>query len=88
VAVTYGSMAGPAELALADFRSAPLARVVGFFHHVPEDTKGEDLAILAGLVGGGRLRPQLGVTRDWAQTHEVLALLRDGDVRGKAVLTL
>jgi NADPH:quinone reductase-like Zn-dependent oxidoreductase len=88
VAVTYGSMAGPAELALADFRSAPLARVVGFFHHVPEDTKGEDLAILADLVGGGRLRPQLGVTRDWARTHEVLALLRDGDVRGKAVLTL
>lgn len=88
VAVTYGTMAGPAELGLSDFRPAPLARVVGFFHHLPEETKGADLAILAALVADGRLRPQLGVTRDWEHTLEVLGLLRDGQVRGKAVLTL
>ena len=87
VAVTYGSMAGPAELALGDFRPAPLARVIGFFHHLPEETKGEDLGILAALVADGRLRPQVGVTHDWTRTHEVLAQLRDGQVRGKAVLT-
>lgn len=87
VAVTYGTMAGPAELALGDFRPAPLARVIGFFHHVPEETKGEDLRILAALVADGRLRPQLGVTRDWAQTREVLSMLRDHGVQGKAVLT-
>jgi len=88
VAVAYGTMAGPAELGLSDFRPAPLARIVGFFHHLPEETKGEDLAILAALVADGRLRPQLGVTRDWEHTREVLGLLRDGQVRGKAVLTL
>ena len=88
IAVTYGTMAGSAELGLSDFRPAPLARVVGFFHHLPEETKGEDLAILAALVADGRLRPQLGVARDWEHTLEVLGLLRDGEVRGKAVLTL
>jgi len=87
VAVTYGTMTGPAELALGDFRPAPLARVIGFFHHVPEETKGEDLRILAALVADGRLRPRLGVTRDWAQTREVLGMLRDRGVQGKAVLT-
>ena len=87
VAVTYGTMAGPAELALGDFRPAPLARVIGFFHHVPEETKGEDLRILAALVADGRLRPRLGVTRDWAQTRDVLGMLRDHGVQGKAVLT-
>lgn len=87
VAVTYGTMAGPAELGLGDFRPAPLARVVGFFHHVPDETKGEDLAILAALVADGRLRPQLGLTRDWEHTREALDLLRDRQVRGKAVLT-
>lgn len=88
VAVTYGTVAGAAQLGLGDFRPAPLARVVGFFHYVPEETKGEDLAVLAALVADGRLRPQLGVARDWAQTRDVLDLLRDGQVRGKAVLTL
>ncbi len=87
VAVTYGTMAGAAELALGDFRPAPLARVVGFFHYVPEETKGEDLAILAALVADGRLRPQVGVARDWRYTRDVLRLLRDGQVRGKAVLS-
>lgn len=87
VAVTYGTVAGAAELGLGDFRPAPLARVVGFFHNVPEETKGEDLAILAGLVAEGRLQPQLGANRDWAETREVLDLLRDGEVQGKAVLT-
>jgi NADPH2:quinone reductase len=87
IAVTYGTMAGPAELGLADFRPAPLARVVGFFHHLPEDTKGEDLGILAALVADGRLRPQVGVTRDWTDTRRVLDLLANGQVDGKAVLT-
>ncbi len=88
VAVTYGTMAGAAELGLGDFRAAPQAHVVGFFHAVPEETKGRDLSILAALVADGRLRPQLGVTRDWGHTRDVLRLLRDGEVRGKAVLTI
>lgn len=87
-AVTYGTMAGAAELGLDAFRPAPMARVIGFFHYLPEETKGEDLAILARLVADGRLRPHIGVERDWGELREVLALLADKQVRGKAVLTI
>lgn len=86
VAVTYGTVGGEAHLGLGDFRQAPLARVVGFFHSVPEERKGEDLGILANLVAGGRLRPQLGAMENWQQTRVVLDELRDRRIRGKAVL--
>lgn len=86
--VTYGSVGGPAELALPDFGQAPMVTIVGFFHHVPEDTKGEDLAILVDMVASGRLEPRLGRVADWTQTRSVLQALRDRDVRGRAVLTV
>lgn len=85
--VAYGGVAGPARLGLANFRPAPLVRVVGFFHHVPEDEKGEDLGTLAAYVADGRLQPRLGLERDWSELREVLDLLADRQVRGKAVLT-
>jgi NADPH2:quinone reductase len=85
--VTYGALAGPAELALPDFASAPNAHVVGFFHAAPHETKGEDLAILADLVAQERLVPRLGTVRGWEETPAVLQALRDRRVRGKAVLT-
>lgn len=88
VAVTYGTLLGAAELGLDDFRPAPMSRVIGFFHYLPTETKGEDLAILAALVADGRLRPQVGTTADWTATRDVLAQLRDRAVRGKAVLTI
>ena len=37
-----------------------LSRVIAFISTVPDETKGEDLAILARLVADGRLRPQIG----------------------------
>jgi NADPH:quinone reductase-like Zn-dependent oxidoreductase len=49
---------------------------------------GEDLATLVGLVAGGRLRPEIGVSADWTETPRVLAAVRDRKVRGNAVLTL
>jgi NADPH:quinone reductase len=85
--VSYGTLAGPAELALADFASAPNAHVVGFFHAVPHETKGEDLAILADTVARERVVPRLGAVRDWEETPAVLQALRERRVRGKAVLT-
>ncbi|MGI8573766.1 MAG: zinc-binding dehydrogenase [Egibacteraceae bacterium] len=84
----YGTVGGAAELGLPDFASAPLSKVVGFFHAVPEDEKGADLATLVHLVAERRLTPRLGVVRDWAQTREVLSELANREVRGKAVLTL
>ena len=86
-AVTYGVLAGPAELGVPDFRSSPNAKVMGFIHSYPEETKGEDLATLVRFVGNGQLNPLLGMVRDWEQTREVLDALRDRQVRGKAVLT-
>ena len=81
-------MAGPAELGMSDFSGAPLAKVMGFFHHIPEDERGADLATLAGFVADGSLDPLLGVVRDWRETREVLDDLRERRIRGKAVLTV
>lgn len=86
-AATYGVLAGPAELGLPDFRSSPNAKVMGFVHSYPEETKGEDLATLVRFVSEGRLNPLLGMVRDWEETREVLDALQNHRVRGKAVLT-
>jgi NADPH:quinone reductase-like Zn-dependent oxidoreductase len=86
-AATYGTLGGPAELSLLDFgRRARGGRVIGFFFAEPEETRGEDLAALAGLVADGRLDPRLGLVRDWSETREVIDALRNREVRGKAVL--
>jgi NADPH:quinone reductase-like Zn-dependent oxidoreductase len=86
-AATYGVLAGPAELGLPDFGSSSNAKVLGFIHSYPEETKGEDLATLVRFIGEGRLTPSLGMIRDWEHTREVLDALRNRQVRGKAVLT-
>jgi NADPH2:quinone reductase len=85
-AATYGTLGGPAELGLRDFAQARHGKVVGFFFAEPEATRGEDLATLARLVADGRLDPRLGLVRDWTEAVEVLAALRNREVRGKAVL--
>ncbi len=85
---TYGNLAGEASLSFLDFRAAPLARIVGFFHAHPQDARGEDLATLVRLTADGRLTPQLGSVRDWSETRETLDALRAREVRGKAVLTI
>jgi NADPH2:quinone reductase len=82
----YGAVAGPTQLSFQDFGSGPLGKVLGFFHAYPQETKGADLGTLADLVGDGRLTPLLGLVRDWEETREVLEALRNGEVRGKAVL--
>jgi NADPH2:quinone reductase len=79
---------GPAEISISDFyRQAWNARIVGFVSPVPEETKGEDLAILAELVADGRLRPKIGLVLPWEQTTAALAALTSRSFRGKAVLT-
>jgi NADPH:quinone reductase-like Zn-dependent oxidoreductase len=85
-AATYGTLGGPAELGLIDFAQARGGTVMGFFFAEPEETRGEDLATLAGVVADGRLDPRLGLVRDWSETREAIDALRNRDVRGKAVL--
>jgi len=86
-AVTYGTLGGPAPLALLDFPRGASCAVVPLFHAYPLGTRGDDLALLVGLVAGGRLKPLLGMVRDWRETLTVLDALRERRVRGKAVLT-
>ena len=86
-AVTYGTLGGPAPLGLLDFPRGPSCKLVPLFHGYPEETRGEDLAVLVSLVAGGQVKPLLGLVRDWKDTLGVLDALRERRVRGKAVLT-
>jgi len=90
VLVAYGRVGSAAsEISISDFyRQAWNARIVGFISPVPEETKGEDLAILAGLVADGRLDPRIGLILDWEKTAKAFAALSQRAVRGKAVLTM
>jgi NADPH:quinone reductase-like Zn-dependent oxidoreductase len=83
--VAYGRVGNAAsQVSIGDFyRQAWNARIVGFISPVPEETKGEDLAIFAGLVADGRLRPRIGLTLGWEKTAEALAALSRREVRGK-----
>jgi NADPH2:quinone reductase len=87
IAVTYGTLGGPAPLALLDFPRGPACHVIPLFHAYPLETRGEDLAVLVSMVAAGRLRPLLGTVRDWSETRAVLEALRERQIRGKAVLT-
>jgi len=86
---TYGRVGGQtAEISISDFyQQAWNGKIVGFVSPVPEETKGEDLAILAGLVADGRLKPCIGLVLDWSRTVEAFAALSGRELRGKAVLT-
>jgi len=86
----YGLASGErSEIAFFDFRgAAPGGRLQGFFiYSTGEETFGEDLGILAGLVADGRLSPHIGVVRDWSETLEAVDALRSRQTTGKVVLT-
>ncbi|HUB39949.1 MAG TPA: zinc-binding dehydrogenase [Streptosporangiaceae bacterium] len=85
----YGNPSrGGIELKLADFYAQGWnAHLVGFISPDPEETLGEDLAILARLVADGRLAPHIGLTLGWEETPRAFAALADRTLRGKAVLT-
>jgi NADPH:quinone reductase len=85
-AVTYGTVGGPASLALLDFPPGSACRLIPLYHAYPLETRGDDLAVLVSLLSSGGLKPLLGTVRDWGETLEVLEALRNREVRGKAVL--
>jgi NADPH:quinone reductase-like Zn-dependent oxidoreductase len=89
--IAYGVAGGraPTPLAFFDFGSGQLGRLVGFFVYATgEETFGEDLGVLAGLVADGRLRVDRELTRDWGETRAAVGALRDRAVTGKVVLTV
>lgn len=86
----YGAASGErSEVAFYDFAAAaPGGRLQGFFIYATgEETFGEDLGVLAAMVAGGRLVPQVGQPRDWADTPAAVSSLRERQATGKVVLT-
>lgn len=64
------------------------ARIEQFDYTRSDRTDGADLATLVRLVDGGRLHPEIGTLRHWADTAAVIADLRERRLRGNAVLTI
>jgi NADPH:quinone reductase-like Zn-dependent oxidoreductase len=84
----YSSAGGPSELVLGDFRRRAGVRIVPFFLDNPPGWPiGEELGLMARLIGGGKLQPLIGLNRDWQQTPDVIRALAAREVRGKAVLS-
>jgi NADPH2:quinone reductase len=90
LATAYGMASGQrSDIAFPDFAAgAPGARLEGFFvYRTGEQTFGEDLTLLAGMVADGEIEPQVGPGRDWAQTADAVTALREHRATGKLVLT-
>jgi NADPH:quinone reductase-like Zn-dependent oxidoreductase len=85
----YGVASGErSDIAFYDFAgAAPGGRLQGFFiYSTGEETFGEDLGVLAGMVADGRLIPQ-AEPRDWADAPAAVTALRERQATGKTVLT-
>jgi NADPH:quinone reductase-like Zn-dependent oxidoreductase len=85
--VIYGNSSGePASLNFRDFADHQNARIQGFHYFTcePEDKFAPDLALMAGLVADGSLRPRL-VEHDWREFPQVGPRLRDRHIGGKAI---
>ncbi len=85
--VIYGNSSGePATLNFRDFADHQNARIQGFHYFTcePEEKFGPDLALMAGLVADGSLRPRI-IEHDWRDFPEVGPRLRDRHIGGKAI---
>ena len=87
VIVVYGNSSGePTELNFRDFGEHQNARIQAFhyFTSEAEDRFGLDLALLAGLIADGSLRPVV-TEHGWRDLAKIGPLLRERQVAGKAV---
>jgi NADPH:quinone reductase-like Zn-dependent oxidoreductase len=85
--VIFGNSSGePTAINFRDFAEHPNARIQSFsyFTSEPEERFAPDLALLAGLVADGSLRPAL-VESSWRDLARVGPELRDRRIVGKAV---
>lgn len=87
--VVFGNSSGEeTPVSFYDFPGREGARIQTFFSYAsgtPESV-GEDLGLLAGLVGSGRLAPQVGSRAGWRELSGAVAELRERRVPGKAIL--
>ncbi len=89
--VVFGnSSRQPTEFAFNDFFGAQNARVQTFFSFSsgPEEAFAPDLALLAGLVADGALKPQIGAVRSWRDIAQGAADLAGRRLTGKAVFRI
>ena len=87
VIVVYGNSSGePTELNFRDFGEHQNARIQAFhyFTSEAEDRFGLDLALLAGLIADGSLRPVV-TEHGWRDLARIGPLLRERRIAGKAV---
>jgi NADPH:quinone reductase-like Zn-dependent oxidoreductase len=85
--VVYGNSSGePTPLNFRDFAEHQNARIQAFhyFTSEPEERFGPDLALLAGLIADGLLKPRVD-EHDWRELSRIGPLLRDRKIPGKAV---
>jgi NADPH:quinone reductase len=88
--VVFGNSSGePTEINFRDFAEHQNARIQGFhyFTSEAEERFGPDLALLAGLIADGSLRPRIS-EHGWRDIPRVGALLRDRQIPGKAVFLI
>lgn len=90
VIALYGAVSGQqARVGLGDFASGRGGRIQSFFvYETGTETFGVDLALLARLVAGGRLRPQIGLMVSWRDLGRAVEALRRRQVAGKVVLNV
>jgi NADPH:quinone reductase len=85
--VVFGNSSGePTAINFRDFAEHQNARIQGFhyFTSEAEERFGPDLALLAGLIADGSLRPRIA-EHGWRDIPRVGPLLRDRQIPGKAV---
>ena len=88
--VVYGISSGePTSLSFRDLAAHPNARIQGFsyFTSEPEERFGPDLALLAGLVADGSLKPRIAEF-GWRDLVAAGTRLRDRRIPGKAVFRI
>jgi NADPH:quinone reductase-like Zn-dependent oxidoreductase len=85
--VVYGNSSGePTPFNFRDFAEHHNARIQAFhyFTSEPEERFGPDLAVLAGLIADGSLKPRI-VEHGWDELARIGPLLRDRQIPGKAI---
>jgi NADPH:quinone reductase-like Zn-dependent oxidoreductase len=85
--VVYGNSSGePTAVNFRDFAEHQNARIQAFhyFTSEPEERFGTDLALLAGLIADGSLKPRV-TEHSWRELSRIGPLLRDRQIPGKAI---
>jgi NADPH:quinone reductase-like Zn-dependent oxidoreductase len=89
--VLFGNSSGEeSTVSFGIFAGRAHAKLYAFFIYESGEppTFGADLAVLAGEIGAGRLKPQMGLTASWRDPLGALDALRQRKLQGKAVLVI